>query len=328
MRVSDARAALRTHIDLIAEGTSQRAIARAIASGELHKLSRGLYVDGPQWADGKTESRELIRTVAAHRRMRGSRDVFVSTSAAALHGLPLARIAPQRAHVAGPHTNGRVHAQAPFVARHEITIAESDVVEVDGIRCTSMASTIADLLRTTRAEAGISAADAAMRRVAWNDDERSYDEGAGEAFRDEVAVHLPARSRGVVQARRLLALADGRADGPGESISRLCLLELGFTRLRLQVPVRGPQSHDYHVDFGLDEVDVWGEFDGKGKYTDPAMRRPGESIEDVVLREKSRENWIVGVTGRRLVRWEWEHIANADTLRRRLAAFGIHSPAR
>jgi len=309
-------------------GQTNRSIVADVKSNRLHKLSRGLYVDGTEWQAAKSEGHELIRTVAAHSRMRGGSAVFVSTSAGAVQELPLPRIVLKRTHVAAPLANGQVEASAPFVARHAITIPPEDIVEVDGIPCTTLARTVADLLRTTPAETGISAIDAAMRQRAWDAETRTYDEDAAEEFRAEVARHLRSGSRGVVQARRLLAIADGRADGPGESISRLYLIELGFLRLRLQVAVPGPKGRDYHVDFGLDDVRVWGEFDGAGKYTDSALRRLGETADDVVRREKAREDWIRGVTGMRVVRWEWEHIASAEALRRRLAAFGVFPPTR
>lgn len=323
MRVSDARAALHTHEQLLTDGRPNRAIRHAVATGALHRLSRGLYVDGTRWSLAKTEEQELFLAVAAHHRLQGETAVFVSTSAAALHELPLVRVAPRRAHVAGPKANGQVRACSPFVARHELTIARVDVIEIDGIRVTSLARTVADLLRTAPAETAISVADAALRREAWDNDAHTYDEARAAAFRAHVSRRLHTGARGVVQARRLLDMADGRADGPGESISRLYLLTLGVNRLRLQVPVAGPRGRDFYVDFGLDDAGVWGEFDGKAKYTDPALRRPGETAEDVLLRQQERENWIVGATERRFVRWGWEHIASIDTLARRLSEFRV-----
>lgn len=104
--------------------------------------------------------------------------------------------------------------------------------------------------------------------------------------------HLLPGSRGVRNARRVVDIADGRVQLPGEAISLMYLLDLAVARPRLQVPVAAPSGTEYFVDFGLDDADVWGEFDGRAKYLDPAMRRAGESVEDAVLREKSREDWI------------------------------------
>jgi hypothetical protein len=46
-----------------------------------------------------------------------------------------------------------------------------------------------------------------------------------------------------------------------------------------------------------------GEFDGKTKYL--RNRRPGESIEETVLREKRREDEMREATGYRMIRFVW-----------------------
>jgi len=325
MKITDARAAIRSHRELMAGGWSNRDVAGAVRRGVLVRLSRGLYVDAALWQRSHPEDRELIRAVAAHRRLRGGGVTFVLTSAGALHGLPLVRTRASRPHVAGRQVNGQVRASAPFVARHEWSLSEDDVVEVDGIRCTSLSRTVADLLRCLCPEAAISVVDAALRQRAWHEGRGQYDIDEAERFRGEVAAHLAPGSRGVVQARELLALADGRADGPGESISRLYLHRLGFAP-RIQVAIAGPKGRDYHIDFDIDEADVWGEFDGAVKYTDAAMRGGDEDAAAVVLREKAREDWIRGTTGRRMIRWGWEHLADLETFAARLAAFGVSLP--
>ena len=86
--------------------------------------------------------------------------------------------------------------------------------------------------------------------------------------------------------------------------------------------VAGPAGRDYFIDFGLDDVPAWGEFDGEGKYRDKAMRS-GLTLEQVLLREKQREDWIRGVTQRPFARWKCEHLRTRDTLGARLASFGI-----
>lgn len=325
MTITDARVAIHSHRELMAAGWSNRDIKRAVGEGLLVRLSRGLYVDAALWNGSYSEDRELIRTLATHRRLRGSQMTFVLTSAAAVHRLPLVRTRISRAHVADARANGQVRTSEPFVARHEWSLSEDDVADVDGIRCTSLSRTVADLLRCLTPEGGIAVVDAAMRQRAWDAERKEYDPDEAERFRTEVAAHLAHGARGVVQARELLELADGRADGPGESISRLYLRRLGFVP-RLQVAVTGPNGHDYHVDFGIDEAGVWGEFDGKVKYLDAAMRRSDEDAAAVVIREKAREDWIRGSTGRRMVRWGWEHLADLATFSARLAAFGVFPP--
>jgi len=134
-----------------------------------------------------------------------------------------------------------------------------------------------------------------------------------------------ARARGVRRGRYVLSIADGRAQLPGESVSRLYLLRLGFATPRLQVPIPAPGGGNYLVDFGLDDVDAWGEYDGEGKYLDPQLRG-AKTPEEVLLREKEREDWIRGTTHRRFPRWGKSSIASAQALGIRLAKFHITPP--
>lgn len=103
------------------------------------------------------------------------------------------------------------------------------------------------------------------------------------------------------------------------------LHRLGFRDLDLQVAVKGPHGFDYFVDIGLRDVRTFWEFDGEVKYRDSAMRR-GRSVEDVVLDEKRREDWIRGVTQWRLCRGGFADIVSPEALGARLAAFGVRSP--
>lgn len=313
---------LRSRTMLLENGMTDRAITAAVGSGGLRRLDHGFYVTGAWWRAAHTEERHAARVIAAHERRRGGHAVNSFTSAAVLHGLPLFRVNPKRVHLSGAHTDGRALRSHPMVARHEISVDDADAVELGGIPCTSLARTVADMLRTASAETAIALADSAFRDVAWRPRSRTYDDEAAEAFRAEVASRLPRGARGVRAARERLDFADGRAERPGESVSRLYLRELGFAPPSLQVPVPGPAGQMFYVDLGLDDVDAWGEFDGKGKYLDPGLR-DGDTLEQVLLDEKMREDWIRGTTNRRFARWGMKHVASPRTLGARLASFHI-----
>lgn len=323
---SQARALLRTRDDLRHDGWTDRRIAQALTEGALVRVDHAVYVDGRAWADCYAEGRQLLRVMAAWSRMRDGEAVASHTSAAVLLGLPLYRIEPRRAHVIDPRSNGRVRAGEPTVARHRVDLRPDEVVAVGGIRCTTLARTVADVIRLPGEEAALAVADAALARVAWRAAEHAYDEDAAELLRGKVAAALPLGGRGVRQARFVLGIADGRAQLPGESVSRLQLLRLGFAPPRLQVPIPAPGGGRYYVDFGIDDAHAWGEFDGRGKYLDPELRGAGVDAEDAVLAEKMREDWIRGTTGRRMPRWGYEHISSPVALGRRLARFHVSAP--
>jgi hypothetical protein len=86
---------------------------------------------------------------------------------------------------------------------------------------------------------------------------------------------------------------------------------------------------EFHDEDGfIGRADCWwprqrvvGEFDGKGKYLDAAVR--GDlSAEQAVYREKLREDRIRGL-GLGFVRWGWADVENPDRLRRKLLAAGL-----
>ncbi|WP_194397491.1 type IV toxin-antitoxin system AbiEi family antitoxin domain-containing protein [Microbacterium atlanticum] len=327
MKIADARSRVIRRSEVIAGGATERQLRTLVDRGELTRVRSGFYARASHLSGLHVEERHLLDVVAADAARRGGDVVFSSISAAVAHGLPLFGIRPDRVHVAGPRTDAVARPRAGL-AHHAVQLSDGDKVVLDGLPCTSLARTVFDLARTVPRGTAVAAADAALRAVAWHAGDRVYDEYAAEAFRSGLLDRLAkaAGSRGVRQARFIVAFADGRAQLPGESISRLHLHDLGFAPPRLQVPFRGPRGEDWAVDFGLDDADAWGEFDGKGKYTDPAFLR-GRTPEQAVLEEKYREDWIRGTSNRRFARWGIAHVGSAADLARRLAAFHISPPS-
>lgn len=323
MKPTDAVRALRTRAQLAAMGVTARALDRALADGSIVRVSTGRYATGDVWRGEFAEGQHLLRVAGVFANLQ-SDAVASFASAAVLHGIPLWKLQPRRVHLAGMHLNGQT-SNAPGVARHRLSIPADDVTEIAGIRCTSLARTTADIVRCLDAARGLAAADAAMRAVAYDPAPRTYDVDLAETFRAEVAMHLPVGARGVKQARCTLALTDGRSESPGESVSRMLLIQIGFAVPRIQVEIPAPRRGDYRVDFGLDDADAWGEYDGDSKYIDPSILSPDADLTDILLAEKQREDWIRGTTNRKYARWGTEHLTQS-ALRERLAAFHIFPP--
>lgn len=323
LSVAELSPLVRSRSSLREDGFTDRAIAGAVQRGDLLVLRRGSFIER---ADAETlwpEGRHLAHVIAVARDSCGG--VIAShESAAVLWGLPLYRHRPERVHLTTPAptriSSGR------DVTRHVAPVPTGDVVVRAGIRCTSLARTVLDVIRTVPLEAAIACADAAERQMAMRG--RGWDQDAVLVWREGMQRRLfdADGARGIRQARWVFDFTDGRAQLPGESVSRLRLWRLGFGRPRLQVPVPAPNGRRYFVDFGLDDVRTFGEFDGQGKYTDEAMRR-GLPLQQVLLEEKRREDWIRGTTQWRFVRWEDEHIGSAAALGKRLASFGIRPPS-
>ncbi|MGF2950260.1 hypothetical protein [Microbacterium alcoholitolerans] len=320
--IAQAHALILTRAQLRERGHTERDIARLVSVQVFRRVRNDRYVRTEDWEALWNEGRHLVQVVATHLNSVEPGPVFWGPSAAVLHALPLSRLAPKNVHAAILGTrHGRTVAGVTW---HNIPIDPAEIVEIDGIRCTSLDRTVLDLACTSRGTVSLSAADAALRRESVRG--QTLDADAAEAWAGRMSERAErARRPGIVRARRIIGFADGRAQLPGESVSRLHLAILGFARPELQVHVRGSEGDDYWLDFGFRRSRCFGEFDGRAKYLDDQLRGT-MSAEDVVLEEKWREDDIRGVTGWRMARWGSPDIRTAEVFGAKLAAFGIRPP--
>ena len=313
---------LRSRNDLLATGTTERQLSDALRSGALKRLHRGSYVTRADWDDLWGEGRQLLRVIAVDRAAHASQSrVYVGVSAAVLWELPLYRHSADAVHTL---IRGTRHTRTVSgVVRHDLDVREDDIVVRHGLLCTSLTRTVFDLARSGSCELAVAAADAALGRVAV--DRHRQDPDAAATWREDLAVLERPGLRGIRQARWVADFADGRAQLPGESVSRLQLFRLGYRTPELQVPVIGAEGDEYFLDFGFRGARKFGEFDGEAKYLESGLRRV-ETVSDAVVLEKRREDDIRGVTGWGFARWGSEHVRTPDVLGARLSAFGIHPP--
>lgn len=231
--VADLSPAIHSLRSLLCMGWTERAIDREARGGRLQRIRRGWYMDAAEWRDLWTEGRHLAHSIAVARDSAGLIPLS-HTSAAVVWGLPLYRTRPVRVHetCASP---SRVSSGVD-VHRHVAPLPAADVVMRDGLRVTSLARTVLDCIRVLPPEAAVALADAAERTMAQV--RRDWDEDAVAAWRRgmEGRVLLTAGARGIRQARWVSAFADGRAQLPGESVSRLQLVRIGFAVPELRAP--------------------------------------------------------------------------------------------
>lgn len=321
--IERARRSLFSRTELRERGVSETELRRSGTGGAWCRIQPGVYIGRDEWAAARPADRHRFAILATVGRARDAGGVVSHLSAAVLHDLPLYRFRDGPVHTTVPRSAHPPSGRA--IRRHTGALGPEDVVEIDGIRCTSLERTVFDIACTEGREMALSCADGALRRVAVHG--RRFDSDAQTLWRDAMRERVAcARGRrGVREAGWVVEFADGRADLPGESVSRLQLHRLGFRDIDLQVAVEGPSGSAYFVDIALRDVRTFWEFDGEVKYRDPSLRG-GRSVEDVVLEEKRREDWIRGVTQWRLCRGGFADIASPEALAARLAAFGVRLP--
>lgn len=284
--------------DLRRHGFSPGELDRLRRRGELERVRRGAYVRSSPQREAEERHRQLVEAAMAQLRARA---VVSHVSAAVLHGLPVRPEALARVHLTRSRTGGgRVRAG---IEVHTSSLAEDDVVVLGRWAATSLARTIVDLARTLPLEDAVIAGDPALARGLSRHDLREVLE----------------RCRGwpgVGRARRAVDLLDGRSESVGESVSRVRMHEARLPRPDLQVEVVDGRGRLVgRADFGWRERRLLGEFDGRVTYG--RLLKPGESVEEVVYREKLREDAMRDL-GWRMARWTWPDLYPGQVLVERL----------
>ena len=284
--------------------------------GEFRALYRGVYVPTPVWSGLDRAERYELRVKAAALVSAGCNAVFSHVSAAVLWKLPLVGDWPARAHVLDrTSAGGRNNA---MFQRHTVGLP-SDVVTIHGVRVTSLARTVVDVARSLSFGAAVTMADAALRRATHPVPDIPRMAVTRDELLDELRV-IPVR-HGTAKARAVITFANGLADRPGESMSRVSMSAARIPAPELQVRMCGASGKAYFVDFWWRQFNLIGEFDGAATYKDPEFLR-GRTPERALLDEKRREDDL-RATGRGMSRWGWDCAMSPARLRAHLVAAGV-----
>jgi hypothetical protein len=288
---------------------------RRAHAGEFTCVRRGVYLSTSAWSGLDSSSRSRARSHATLARV--THDFVLShESAVAMWRLPWFGERPTQTHVVcSPESGGRTTRE---LVRHVTTI-RNDPVVIDGLPVTSLARTVVDIGRTSPFHCAVVVADAALRRSAHPLVGVPGTSLTRSVLLDELGT--VALRHGTARARLALEFADGAADRPGESLSRVNIALAKLPAPALQVPLRGASGQLYFVDFWWPEFDLIGEFDGRAKYSDPEFLR-GRSPQQALTDEKLREDDL-RAAHHRMTRWMWETAISMPRLRRHLMTAGL-----
>lgn len=257
--------------DACGRGISYGGLRKQIRDGTVPRVRDGAVIEGPLRQDARARHLDLIAgTVPV---LSGDTWVLTHTSAVALLGLPMTFHGADTVWInRGPGTSGY---RSPLLVSRSSDMAKDEIVRVGGYRVTSPGRTALDMARQFGFVTGTMIADAALAG------------GVTPAQMADLARRGAGR-RGNAMAWTVTDFADGRSESPGESLMRAKLHRLECAPTDLQVTINN--SHGDFVarcDYGWLEHGVVGEYDGPQKYL--RDRKPGESLSDVIIREKARE---------------------------------------
>lgn len=264
-------------------GHTQKQIQR-LRKRHLLSLRRGIYALRETYEAASPSQQHEMR-VAALALALASPAVLSHQTAAAELLMELLDPDWTQLHATRPSGCGSRHEAG--VHHHIAELAPQDVVRRPGqLDLTGLARTAIDIARDShRFECALAACDSALRM------------GVTRGELQEVMFRCRSWP-GAQLAKGAVALADGRADNPGESWSRAVLIAQGVPPEDIQVPMYDDNGLIGVVDFRW--KGVVGELDGKQKYNVPQDASPDEAAR-VLWREKRREDRLR--VDNEVVRW-------------------------
>ena len=236
----------------------------ALDSGRIVRVRRNLYLPRPDGIEARAFVSEAHRALLDQLRSESINGVVCLESAAVLHGAT--PLTPHRTvHlVVGWNAGGMKLGEAdqpPFdapgrvdrrrrlaqraVARHRYPVPQADIVEIRGMRVTSLERTMEDCARFLEPDRGLAVVDSLIAVAVgacasarpW--DRREQIDGLAAATRELVLERLDGRrrERGLRRARAILAAATPWSQSPWESEARRQCLVGGIGAMAPQLPV-------------------------------------------------------------------------------------------
>lgn len=299
--------------DLIAQGLHPNEVRALVRRGTLTRLRHGSYLLGPLDPDeddpgGYLAHRRLIDASLQHLEPGA---VLSHGSAAVLHGLPIWRGSITSVNVTRDGNEGGERRRHVHV--HKTPVSLQDITTVGGIAVTTLARTVADLGRSTPLMESVAMGDQALRAGLGLDDLQRVLRGMK-------------RWPGVRSARTMADLIDVRSESPGESASRVRMMQDGIPEPELQRVILDEHGEFVaRVDFAWEERRTVGEFDGAVKYG--TLLRPGQTAVDV-LEDQDRREDAIRRAGWEIARWGWPQLGQPDEIASRIRAAFRRAAAR
>lgn len=279
-------------------GATAYSLRQGLAVGQVERPARGVYRTREGLPDGK--SWEILRAEHMQRcrefQVLHPGHVASHQTAAAVHGLQIRLHPLMNVHLTSVD-RAPCSRRKPGLELHHADSATNDATLVDGLRTTTLARTIADVLRTSRPPTSVALLDAAVRDGLITD-------------RDVKAVlDVQVRWRGRPRALEALAMHDPLRESWLESFSFVSMHELGLPLPRPQVEVL---DEGFHFVGRVDGLlgDVFLEADGASKYyllTEELGITPEESVSRVQSLQDERHERLVEL-GLKGVRWTTQEI--------------------
>lgn len=285
-----------------------RQLSFRAASGELVRVRRGRYLPAKVWESLAPWEKYRMRIQAVDELARSS-PIFARESAAQILGLPVIGI-PRDVQTVIPST-AKGGQSSNGIRRLPAPELDPPPWEVDGLRVTQPHITARDLAVRLPLRRSLAAMDKVVSGKVLPNSPLNVPLTFTVAAIEEAIGFLPSAAQRR-RALRVLGVANGLSQSPGESVSRAIMIENQFPPPALQVPLYDSAGLIGYPDFLWEELKIIGEFDGYEKYSAQGFLQ-GKTPSDVVVREKRREDRLRAI-GYTVIRWVWEDIRDPARL--------------
>jgi hypothetical protein len=232
--------------DAARHGLSPWRLRTLVASGALRRPFRSVYVDA-RAPDTRLSQCQAISLVCPDGGVVG---MSSATAIFDVDTYPPSRRSWRIAEFLVPHHAARQRRRG--VKTIECYLPEDDIAEIHGVLVTVPGRSAIDLLRTQFRPYALASTDALHRAglIDINDVDQRVNRLKG----------FP----GIVQARALARMIDGRRESRGESWTFLRMVDAGFPWPEPQIPLLDRYGNElYRVDLGYRELKIGGEFNGR-----------------------------------------------------------------
>jgi very-short-patch-repair endonuclease len=288
--------------DVLDQGYDDRHILRMIRGGAWHRVRRGAYVEGEVWRSLSEVDRYRLRCRAVLRTAHPSSSLS-HVSAALEWGAPVWGVPLDEVHLS--RTDGRGGRREAGVVHHRAPTPLEHLSVLRDVRVTSPTRCAVEMTTITTVEPALVTVNGLLNLGLTSPADVADLAHDLRFWPQSIAANLVVR------------LADPRLESPGETRTAYFMWAN-----HLPKPVPQYEIRDEHgrvvarADFALPEYGVFIEFDGTTKYHE--FRRPGETMEDYVLREKRREERICQLTGWVCLRITWSDLNHPRELAQRI----------
>jgi hypothetical protein len=246
--------------DALAAGLSRRRLESLLAERRVRRVLHGVYAERSLPDTVETRIAALQRVMKPH-------VVVCGRTAAWLYGVDVFRYAelellPDAETCVLPRQN-RMRRGTVDGSRRQLV--RGDVVMLGMLTVTSPLRTAVDLGRQLRRRDALAALDGFLRL-------EYFDHAALEG-----ELRRFARRRGIIQLRELVALADGRAESPGESWTRLTMVDEGLPLPEPQWRVIHNGRELFRLDLAYPKHKVCVEYDGEEFHDSPGAHEHDEA---------------------------------------------------